>query len=117
MNNNTTIDKKILRPTFSAINNLTTMEDCEVNGLDVIPAQNRLVLEANTLKIKFNSKYTKGLSDWWQRYLPSYSLKKDDNEYVVEAGHSCFVGNLVYTREYEQDFEIYVSRRGQGTGT
>ena len=115
MNNNTTIDKKILRPTFSAINNLTTMEDCEVNGLDVIPAQNRFVLEANTLKIKFNSKYTKGLSDWWQRYLPSYSLKKDDNEYVVEAGQSSFVGNLVYAREYEQDFEIYVSRIKQST--
>ena len=82
------------------------MKDCAENGLDAIPAQNRLELEDNMLKLKFRSKYNQRLSDWWLNLLPTYSLKKDDKEYVVEAGYSSFVGDLVTAGKYEQDLEM-----------
>lgn len=115
MKNRTTTPRKILKPTFSEINYLITMKDCAENGLDAIPAQNRLELEDNMLKLKFRSKYNQRLSDWWLNFLPTYSLKKDDKEYVVEAGYSSFVGDLVTAGKYEQDLEIHISRIKQST--
>ena len=52
----------LFKPTFEAINRLLTLKDFSTSGLDAIPSKNRVALEENTFKLRFNSVYTDAIN-------------------------------------------------------
>lgn len=106
----------LFKPTFEAITRLLTLKDFSTSGLDAIPSKNRVALEENTFKLRFNSVYTDAINKSWMAYLPEYRIRDNEGfEYVIEEGCSCFVGNLIMSRMQKQDFVIHVSRIRQCT--
>ena len=105
----------IIKPTIEAIYDILHMENCKVEGIEGIPAVNKLHVNSNHIDLEFDSTVRQVPASSLMQNLPNLTLKTENATYKTPPYNAYFEGSIMMDGQMAQHFDIRFNKLTQST--